>query len=371
MERVRFVGQSDFYVTLKRRVDQYFDSTGLPRTGTGLMFFKTCVILMGMIGSYVGLVFVATSPVAVILGAIGMALCTTLMGFNVMHDGAHGAYSSRKWVNWVMGYTLDLMGGSNYLWRQKHNLLHHTYTNIDMLDRDLQSSGLMRLSPDQAWRPMHRYQHWYALPLYGLHTFFWALYRDFLTFFSGKAGPIDLRKPTVFETVAFLGAKLFYFFYALILPALFHPFWLVGLVFFGAHLVMGVILSLVFQLAHTTEGPVFPAPDSTSGQMDAAWAIHQVETTANFAPQTRWVTWCVGGLNFQIEHHLFSHVCHIHYPAIGAIVKDICRDYGVVYHSHPTLWSAIRAHFRFLKKMAQPTFNSVVKTPSHPLRMTL
>ena len=365
MNRVKFPTRSNFQTELNAQVTCYFENTHLPTTGTWRMFLKTSVILCTLILSYTYLVFYAHTTIGVIFAALSLALSICLVGFNIMHDGAHGAYAKNQKLNWLMGFTLDLMGGSNYLWRQKHNFLHHTYTNIDQYDRDLQSSGLLCLSPDQTWRPFHRYQHLYAIPLYSLHTIFWFLYRDYLAFFAGKVGPLPLRKPKTTETVLFFSGKIIVYTYSLIIPALFHPLWKVALVFITIHLVMGIFLSVVFQLAHTTEGPTFPQPQAQTGHIQNAWAIHQIETTANFAPNNKLASWCFGGLNFQIEHHLFPQICHIHYPQISQIVQEHCQKYNIAYHSYPTVWAALKAHFKFLYKMAQPPHNA-----NHPIPNT-
>ncbi|MBT3342658.1 MAG: acyl-CoA desaturase [Gemmatimonadetes bacterium] len=352
-ERVQYVARSPFYPDLKERVDGYFATTQLPRTGTWRLFLKTLVCITGYIAGYCYLVWFAQSWEAAIAGVIFTGVTMCLVGFNVMHDGAHGAYSSSARLNWLMGYTLDLMGGSNYLWRQKHNGLHHTYTNVDELDRDLQSSGLMRLSPDQQWLEHHRWQPWYALPLYSLHTFFWVIYRDYSSFFGRRAGPVQLRQPRMGETIAFLGAKLFYYAYALILPAWIHGPWKVLLAYTAIHLIAGVVLSIVFQLAHSTEDVTFPTPDADSGEIEDAWAVSQVETTANFAHGNHLLSWCIGGLNYQIEHHLFPRISHVHYPALSQIVRQACADHDVHYFCQPTLRASIAAHFRFLRQMAK------------------
>jgi linoleoyl-CoA desaturase len=355
MNRIKFPARSQFQTDLNTEVDRYFENTHLPKTGTWRMFLKTSVILFSAAAFYTYLVFYANTYWGVGLSMLGMAFSIYLVGFNIMHDGAHGSYAKNPKLNWLMGFTLDLMGGSNYLWRQKHNFLHHTYTNIDEYDRDLQSSGLMRLSPDQPWQPFHRYQHLYAIPLYSLHTIFWLLYRDYVAFFAGKVGPVQLRKPNTYETVLFFMAKAFVYLYSLVIPLFFHPVWHVLLVFVIIHLILGITLSLVFQLAHATEGPVFPKPNMQNGHMQNAWAIHQVETTADFAPNNRWAAWCFGGLNFQIEHHLYPDICHIHYPAISKIVRQQCEKYGITYHAYPTVWAALKAHFKFLYQMAHPS----------------
>ncbi len=352
--KVTFPARADFHRELRKRVNRYFEEGNLSRTGDRRMYLKTAIVSVWLVAAYIALVFFANSPLTAALGAFALAQGFVLVGFNVMHDGGHGSYSSNKKVNRLMAWSLDLVGGSQMHWAQKHNILHHTYTNIDGWDDDLETHGLVRLSPDQPWRPWHRFQHIYALPLYSLLTLSWVLYGDFRKFFTGRIGNYRLRKPTTWETTSFFLAKAFYVAYAIALPLLLHPPLYVLAAFLFVHLILGLTLSLVFQLAHTVEGNRFPAPDPETGFIEDEWSIHEVETTANFAPTNRLVTWYLGGLNFQIEHHLFSRICHIHYPALSRIVRDACLEFEISYTCYPTVRAAVAGHFRFLKQMGAP-----------------
>jgi linoleoyl-CoA desaturase len=302
--------------------------------------------------SYVVLVFFSDSLWMAVISALCLAQGYILVGFNIMHDGGHGSYSRHPKVNSLMASTLDLLGGSRMLWRQKHNILHHTYTNVDGLDDDLETFGLIRLSTVQQWRFWHRVQHLYAFPLYSLLTLSWVILGDFRKFFTGRIGEYRLQRPSRREKLTFFGGKIFYFGYAVALPLLFHPALYVLSFFLLIHLVIGFTLSLVFQLAHTVEGTSFPTPDP-EGAMEHEWSVHQVETTADFAPDNWWATWYLGGLNFQIEHHLFSKVCHIHYPAISEIVRNTCREFGISYTCYPSIRAAVAMHYRFLKELGK------------------
>lgn len=353
MKKISFPARPDFYKTVRKRIDQYFVEQQLPRTGNWKIYLKSAVILAWLLVSYALLVFFSTSLILAVISAFALAQGFVLVGFNIMHDANHGSFSRSKKVNNVMGLTLDLIGGSRMLWRQKHNILHHTYTNIEELDDDLHSNGLLRLSPQQDWRPWHRFQHLYAFPLYSLLTLSWVTFSDFNKFFSGRIGKYELRKPSASETALFFLTKIFYFGYMLVLPLFFHPLLHVLVAFVGIHLILGFTLSIVFQLAHTVEGNSFPQPDEATSAIENEWAIHQVETTANFAPRNKLATWYQGGLNFQIEHHLFSNISHIHYPAISKIVERTCRESGVSYVSYPTVRSAVVAHFQFLRNLGK------------------
>lgn len=363
MKKISFPGRLGLYPEVKKRVNHYFEANGISKNADWRMVLKTVVILVWLGAAYILLLFSASSLVLAIISAIAVAQGFVLVGFNIMHDGAHGSYSKSKRLNWIMGFTLDLVGGSNMFWRHKHNILHHTYTNISELDDDIQVFGVMRLSPEQPWRPWHRFQHWYAFPAYSLMTLLWVTIGDFRKFFTGRIGDYKLPEPSPAESFLFFLTKIFYFGYMLALPMFFHPVLHVLAFFLIVHIVLGFTMALVFQLAHIVEDNTFPRPDPATGEIDNEWAIHEVETTANFAPESRLAAWYCGGLNFQIEHHLFPRICHIHYPAISKIVERTCREFRVAYVSYPTLSGAVAAHYRFLKKLGRKDIGGMIGAP--------
>lgn len=358
--KIGFPARGEFNRTVRKRVEQYFTEHGFAKTGNWRMPLKTAIILPLLPAFYVLLVFFPSSPLMVAILAFCIAQGGVLIGFNIMHDSNHGSYSKSGKINRVLSFSMDMIGGSHLLWRQKHNVLHHTYTNINEMDSDLHTGGLLRLSPEQNWRPWHRLQHLYAFPIYTLLSLSWVTYSDFSKLFSGRIGQYRLRKTSPSEMATFFLSKASYFGYTLVLPLLFHPVLHVLIAFVGIHLLMGFTFSITFQLAHTLEGATFPRPDTDTGSIENEWAIHQVETTANFAPKNKVAAWYLGGLNYQIEHHLFSEICHIHYPAISGIVKQTCQDYSIDYVSYPTLRSAVGAHYRFLKTLGKSP------VPVHP-----
>lgn len=352
MKKAKFPARVGFHQTLHQRVNSYFEETNRPSTGDWRLFLKTGIILVWVVSAYVTLVFLSDSVLTTAISAFALAQGFILVGFNIMHDGGHGSYSRNKTVNFLMASTLDLLGGSRMLWRQKHNILHHTYTNVDGLDDDLETFGLIRLSPGQKWRFWHRFQHLYAFPLYSLLTVSWV-FSDFRKYFSGRIGEYKLQKPAKSEVWSFFLGKFLFFGYVLVIPMWLHPPLQVLAVFFAIHLVIGLTVALVFQLAHTVEGNEFPEPDPNTGVMENEWSVHQVETTADFAPDNPFATWYLGGLNYQIEHHLFSKISHIHYPALGKIVRQTCADFGIDYTCYPNIRTAVVMHYRFLKKLAR------------------
>jgi len=357
--KLKFTGSDKFIRELRRRVDAYFEQTGRRRRDCPQMYFKTATVLLWFFGAYFLLLFAVHSwwliaPLAIILG-LGLAA----IGFNIQHDGGHKAYSDRPWVNKIMALTLDLMGGSSYLWDWKHNSLHHTYPNIEGHDDDINVGYLARLSPHQKHLPFHRAQGIYLWLLYGFLALKWHLVDDFHNVATGRIGGHKIPRPRGTDLLVFIAGKIAFFSMAFAIPMLLHPWWAVVGTYALAAFVSGVTLSIVFQLAHVVEEAQFPAPqpagDGRGGQiMETDWAVHQVQTTVDFARRNRVLSWFLGGLNFQIEHHLLSRICHVHYPALSKIVEELCHEFGIRYAAHRTFWSALASHARWVSAMGRP-----------------
>ncbi len=351
---VKFTGTDRFIRELRKRVDAYFEQTGKKRRDNVQMHFKTATVLIWFIAAYVLLMFFATTwwmvvPLAVILG-LGLAG----IGFNIQHDGGHKAYSDKQWVNKIMALTLDLMGGSSYLWDWKHNSIHHTYPNVHGLDDDINIGFLGRLSPEQPRYWFHRLQGIYLWFLYGFLAIKWHLVDDFYQIAVGRIGGHKIPRPKGKDLVIFISGKVIFFSLAFVLPMLLHPVWKSLAVYALASFVSGVVLSVVFQLAHCVGDAEFPIPITDANgkaHLTADWAVHQVQTTVDFARGSKILCWFLGGLNFQIEHHLFHKICHVHYPALSKVVEKTCHDFGVKYTAHKTMLSAVVAHFKWLTLM--------------------
>lgn len=350
---VKFGDSEGFLKSLRQRVDQYFRSTGLRRRDCLKMYVKTAVIMTWAILSWCLLVFWAASLPQVLLLSISLGVAMAAIGFNIQHDGGHGAYSDHRWVNNLMAMTLDMLGGSSYVWKRTHNVVHHSFTNINGHDNDIDLGILGRLSPHQPRYWFHRMQHIYLWFLYGFVTFKWQFVDDFKAFFTGRLGAARNIRPRGTELLVFLGGKLLFFSLAFAIPMIWHSWYHVLGVFLLASFVQGVVLSVVFQLAHTLEEAEFPMLIGSPARIENEWAVHQVETTVDFARTNPIVTWFTGGLNFQVEHHLFPQICHIHYPAIARLVEETCREHGIQYRVHSTTTAAIASHFRWLRRMGQ------------------
>lgn len=349
----KFAPATDFHAELKARVDAYFARAGTSPRGGVRLWTKTGTIACWLAASYITLVFLAEGPLSIALAALSTALAIAAVGFNIQHDANHGAFSDRSWVNRAMGYALDAIGGSSYIWFYKHNVYHHTYTNLAGVDDDISIGILGRLSPAQRRLPFHRFQQFYLWPLYAVMGVKWQLYDDFFRLARGRLGEQPLPRPKGKDLALLIVGKLFFFGMAFGVPAWIHPIGAVIAIYLAVMGMVGVVLAVVFQLAHSVGEADHPLRQPAPQIVQEDWARHQVQTTVNFARGSRVIAWYVGGLNFQIEHHLFPRVSHVHYPAISAIVEDVSRRFGVRYSAHPTFASALVAHYRFLREMGR------------------
>jgi len=350
--RARFPRDDGFHADLKRGAAAYFARTGKPAQGGLAMHVKTAVILGWFAASYGLLLALGGASAWLAVGlTVSLALATAGIGFSVMHDANHGAYSRSPRVNRAVGLTLDFIGASSYVWRFKHNVHHHTYANVAGLDADIDAEPFLRLSHTQRRRALHRFQGGYAWPLYGVLALKWWLVDDVVDLVRGTIGAHPYPRPRGRELAAVVAGKVTFLGWALIVPLLVHrSAWPVAFFVLGSF-VLGVVMSAVFQLAHAVSDTQFHDAPGEAGRMPTGWAEHQVRSTVDFARSSRVLGWYLGGLNFQIEHHLFPGVCHVHYPALAAMVVETCRAHGIPYRAQPSLWAAIAAHHRHLRAL--------------------
>lgn len=342
-----------FHKELKKRINDYFQQKNILKTGNAKLFTKAILLVVGFVSVYTHLVFFTPSTFWAIFECVILGGLTAAIGFNIMHDGAHGSFSQSKNLNRVAAFTLNLLGGSHFMWNVKHNIIHHSYTNIDGIDDDIDAKPFLRLASTQKRYKMHQFQHYYFWIFYCLLYAYWIYLSDYLKYFSKKIGEFPLQKMKVSDHIGFWSYKILSIFLFIVLPIymLGVKAWLIGFLIFL--LLAGFILSMVFQLAHTVEHTQFPVPDESTGNIEDEWAIHQLKTTANFATKSKTISWLVGGLNFQIEHHLFPRISHIHYPEISKIIKQVCLEYGIVYNEYPKLRYAVASHVSYLKEMGR------------------
>lgn len=342
-----------FHAELKKRINNYFEERGKSTTGNMTLYTKAIILLIAFVFVYVHLVFFTPVIWLAVLECVALGGIVAAIGFNVMHDGAHGSFSKYKWINRLAALSLNILGGNHFMWNVKHNVIHHAYTNVDGIDDDINIQPWMRMSTTQKKYSFHKYQHLYFWLLYSLLYILWIFVLDYTKYFRSKIGSMPLKKMKVADHITFWSFKVVNLALYVGIPIYMVGFqtWLVGFLIFST--LAGFIISIVFQLAHTVEHTAFPMPDAETGRLEDEWAVHQLKTTANFATNNKVVNWLVGGLNFQVEHHLFPKISHVHYPAISKIIRNTCREYGIPYIEYPKTRYAIASHVSFLKQMGR------------------
>lgn len=357
MKAVKFnyTQKADFFRELNKRVNAYFKDNNISKFANTEMKIKTVFMFTLYFTPFV---LMLTGVVNTAWPVIAM---WTLMGFGmsgiglaVMHDANHGAYSKKKWVNKVLGFSSNFCGVSDMNWRIQHNVLHHDYTNIEGMDDDIAVGAIMRFSPTQKRRKLHKFQLFYSWFLYGFLTMNWFIAKDVRNLKSYKDRDLLKEENITYGQALFqvIVLKVSYLAVTLALPIYIVPvaWWVTVLGFFLMHFICGMILSLVFQPAHVLTETEFFEKDE-NGAVENNWAVHQMKTTANFAPNSGWFGWFVGGLNYQVEHHLFRTICHVHYEKLSKIVKATAEEFEVPYYSHKTFYHALKSHFTLLHKL--------------------
>ena len=359
LKRLKFPKEvdPDFNRHLREKVNRYFTDNQISRFGNAGMVFKTVFMLSLYFVPYLAMM------TGLVQNIWWMLFCWTMMGFgvagiglSVMHDANHRAYSSKSAINKYIGYLMNLIGGFAPTWQIQHNTLHHGYTNIDGYDEDIDPGKLLRFSPSRPRYWIHQFQHIYAWFLYGMMTLTWAIDKDFSQLSQYRRdGLLKLQNKSYHRLLAeLIISKIVYYSYILFIPIMILPiaWWWVLIMYFIMHFIGGLTLGTVFQTAHVVPTSKFPVPDK-DGKLGNSWAIHQMLTTADFSPKSWIFSWYIGGLNYQIEHHLFPNICHVHYRKIASIVKETARDFGIPYNVQPNFIRAVWSHGKMLKQLGR------------------
>ena len=364
--RVHFETRTAFALDLRRRVDAYLSVEGREPAGFRAIQVKTLVLFVWLAGG-IALGLSTTMLPVILLGGLLAGLAMAGLGMSVQHDGGHRAYSRNPKINLAAASVLDFLGASSHVWHYKHGVAHHTYPNMEGADEDIELRPIARMAPGQPHHWYHRFQQFYMPLLYGMINIKWFWSDDYRDLIRGRVGNTPIKPPRGGDLAIFIGGKIVHLLWSLVLPLAVLGL-AKGLAFYGImYFACGFTLALVFQLAHCVEEAEFiqlpTSPDAPPVERD--FFAHQLATTVDFARTSRWVTWYVGGLNFQAVHHLFPRVCHIHYPGLAPIVEQCCAEHGVPYKFTPSLWTAIGSHFRWLRRMGRgETPALVVPEPS-------
>ncbi len=359
MEYLKLTKRDEFSKELTRRVNTYLKENEKDKTGSWKISLKVPVLLAIYFVPYIlVLTGVIQSFVPVILATAAMGAGMAFIGLSVMHDAVHGSFAKRGWINKLMGYSMELLGGSSLTWKIQHNVLHHSFTNVHGMDEDIDAPGFLRFSPNAPKKKIHKFQVFYAWFFYGLMTLLWVSAKNFKELVKyNKMNLLQAQKTNLQKEMTRLVIfKLVYIFYVIVVPIVFTDVvwwhWMIG--FLILHFVAGSILAFVFQSAHVVPEAEFVTVEShETNNPESSWAVHQLSTTANFENWNKVLTWFVGGLNHQIEHHLFPDISHIHYSKISVIVKETAEEYGYRYNYHRTFAGAVFAHLKLLNRLGR------------------
>ncbi len=356
---IRFSPQNkpDFINELRGEVNDYFEKNKISKYGNSSIVFKSAFMFLLYFTPFVlMLTGLVTSIPAILVCWIIMGLGMSGIGMVLMHDANHRTFSKRPGVNKFLGKSLYLLGGFPVTWRYQHNTLHHGFTNIEGQDEDINPVGILRFSPHKPLYKIHRYQQLYAWFFYFLMTLLWATTKDFkqLIRYEKEGVKLDTDKKYKSLMMDLIVSKILYYAIFLILPLIVLPiawYWTL-LFFFVMHFVSGFILTIIFQTAHVMPSSSYPMPDE-KGKIENSWAIHQLMTTTDYAPKSRIFSWMIGGLNYQVEHHLFPNISHVHYKKVAPFVKKAAEKYGLPYHVQATFLHAVYEHYKMLKSLGR------------------
>ena len=355
---------SAFSRTLRSRVNSYFKSNNTTRNANSTMVIKTIVMLTLFI---VPFIFLGTGMITTVPALFGAYLLCGFgmsgIGMGIMHDAIHGSYSKNKKINKLLGYSFNLIGANAAVWKIQHNVLHHTYTNIEHADDDLNAPFFLRFSPHAKHYKAHQFQHIYIWFFYGISTISWITTKDFVRLNRYRAmGFLDKKNEYRNTLIGMIAWKVLYYSYALVLPMIMVPLpWGVILLgFISMHFVTGLLVSIVFQVAHIMPETEFPLPNN-KGEMTDDWYGHQFATTTNFSPNSPLLFWLIGGLNYQVEHHVLPDVCHVHYKNLSKIVAETAEEFGMPYHINKSFLNAIKTHVRMLRALGKKQVESAAE----------
>lgn len=353
MKKIKFLEEpeSGFYTTLKLRVRNYFEERKINRYGNALSVIKAVLFFSIFVLLYI-IIITSNIPLWLFLLSwftMGMFILFTAM--SIVHDAAHNVFSRHKWVNGLLLRFANLAGGDGYMYKYKHTVSHHPYTNIPGIDIDLEQSGIVRVTPYTKSVKNHKYQHWYMKVLYPFFILFWVLVRDFKYYNMKKIGLAEAHHNT-FHWTFLCFSKVFYLFYMLLLPYLLnpYPFWVILLGFFLMQIGSGLVAMFALLSNHVVEDSLFAVPDE-NGIINCSWGEHQLRTTDDYSPDSPLISFFFSGLNHHVAHHLFPNYCHVHYPAITKIVRATAKEFGLRYR-YNSITGGLRSHFRLLKKLS-------------------
>lgn len=343
----------DFAAAMRTRVNAYFQDNQIQRNANRKMIIKTITILCMYLVPYFVLVTAGITNYAILMGLwLVMGIGKAFIGTTIMHDSIHGSYFKKPAMNSIMELSAMIVGVDRLIWHIQHNVLHHTYTNIEHTDEDILPREVFRYNTNQPHKWFHRFQHIYAPIFYCVPLLEWITTKDFIKAFDYRREGF-IKKGAEFrkEFAKIILRKVFYWVVFLAIPIMVIPInpWITVAMIFGSHCITGIMLAMIFQTAHVVEPAEFFEEESET--IKHSWVAHQLRTTCNYGMDNKILSWFLGGLNFQIEHHLFPDICHVHYPAVSKFVQQTVKEFDLPYYAFDSFGAAVASHFRHMKEM--------------------
>jgi len=356
-----FPPMSQFYITLKKKIEDYFIERNIsPKYAPEMLLRSVLLVIAFFFFHYLSLT-TTSFPVAIIFASI-VGFVAALISFMPVHEGSHASTTKSPLIWRLMGAVHDFVNGASfYNWCHQHFLGHHPFTNLtnesksetDALDPDVVTNepDVRRIKPYQKWHDHYRWQVIYAPMLYGLLGIKFRISDFIILFITKKNGYIRVNPMNSWHLTMFFVGKLFFLIYRFIVPAYY-----IGIIrtlglFVVSDLITSYTLAFVFQVNHVIPQAKWPQVDTKTNTVNMDWAEMQIVTTLDYAHGSWITTFLTGALNYQVIHHLFPYISQIHYPGIAPIVREHCKQHKIQFNYLPTFTQAFLAHIKHLSQM--------------------
>lgn len=350
MENPKFLKEPDnFFAELKAGVEEYFVVNDLSFRANNKMLVKIALMFLLFLAANISIYIFDHSIISLFALYAFIGGWSVLLGLNIGHDAAHNAIFKKRKHNEILLFIFEIVGTNAYNWKNRHLGAHHVFPNIMDHDSDIQQTNFVKIFPKDDHKKYHAFQHIYMPFLYLFYIFRWVIYRDFKDANSKKIGAFNNSGYPKKEILKMIFFKLFYISYMIVLPSLFLPFHFLTIIsaFFILTVAGSLVITMVLLSTHVGEDANFPEPDE-NGFLPHSWSYHQVITAADFGTNSRAMNHLFGGFNHHVIHHLFPHICHIHYPSLTPILKEKAAKYNLPYRHKKYLLAAMLSHFKLL-----------------------
>lgn len=355
----KFERDQGFYNELQSRVSDHFKAQIGSIRPNGVYWLKIILFLCCYCTICLWILFITSSLTSILLYCL-LGILAVLIGLNIGHDAAHGSLSKHRYVNQIGLLAFDLVGANAYMWQNRHVHAHHPFPNLIHLDSDIQQTKLVRIFPGDVLRPWQRFQHWYMPILYLFYIPYWLFYRDFHDFLRPSIGAWVSKGHKPIQVIRMILAKVFFLTYTLALPLIFAPIPVSSVLtgFVLMFICASITVSIALISTHVGEHSSFPESEE-SESLGHSWAAHQVITTTDFATQNVLLTQAFGAFNHHAVHHLFPHICHIHYPKLTPILVEVAAKYGIPYTCEHSWTRSALSHWRLLRSRSKMSGNTI------------